>query len=166
VSAPLLQFCEWLESTSLGVIARESLWGFQAFVGIHILGLALSVGTLVWFDLRLVGVSMRRVPVSAVYRRLMPWTLAGFAVMFLSGGALLAGFATAAYGNVYFRLKATAIVLAGVNALVYHLVSERGIAAWDTAERPPGPARMAGLVSIVLWATVILCGRMMSYTMF
>lgn len=86
--------------------------------------------------------------------------------MFISGGMLLAGFATAAYGNLYFRIKIAALLLAGVNALIYHRVTERGIAGWDHGARPPGPARLAGLASIFLWAVVIMAGRMMSYTMF
>jgi len=161
-----MSIAQWLEATWAGVIVRESLWGFQIVVAIHILGLIVSVGTLVWFDLRLVGLSMTRIPVSIVYRRLMPWMFLGFVVMFTSGGMLLAGFATAAFGNLYFRLKMAAIVLAGLNALVYHVRTERQIARWNDAARPPLPARMAGLISVALWAGVILAGRMMSYTMF
>src|SRR6185503_9290267 len=162
----ILSVCEWLETTAPGVLVRESLYGFQVLAGIHILGLTISVGTLLWFDLRLAGVSMPRCPVSALYRRLMPWTLVGFVVMFISGAWLFTGFATKAYGNVYFRIKLAAIVLAGVNALFYHFVTERRIAHWNDAARPPMPARLAGMISIVAWTIVIMAGRMMSYTIF
>ena len=162
----ILSVCEWLESTEAGVLVRESLYGFPILAAIHILGLTVSVGTLVWFDLRLAGVSMPRCPVSSLYRRLMPWTLVGFGLMFLSGLLLFTGFATKAYGNVYFRIKLTAIVLAGVNALVYHRMTERRIAHWNDAARPPMPARLAGVISIVVWTIAIMAGRMMSYTMF
>ena len=162
----ILGVCEWLESTAPGVLVRESLYGFQIVAAIHILGLTISVGTLLWFDLRLAGVSMPRCPVSSLYRRLMPWTFVGFAVMFISGALLFTGFATKAYGNVYFQIKLAAIVLAGVNALVYHFVTERRIARWNDAARPPVPARLAGVISIVMWTIVIMAGRMMSYTIF
>lgn len=162
----ILQICEWLESTSLATLIRESQYGFSVVVGFHILGLTLSVGTLVWFDLRLLGVSMRGCRVSDVYRRLSPWLLTGFSVMFITGAMLLTAFATSAYGNLYFRIKAVALALAGVNALVYHFTTERTIARWDKAARPPLAARIAGLTSIVVWASVIVAGRMMSYTMF
>jgi uncharacterized protein DUF6644 len=162
----ILSVCEWLESTEVGVLVRESLYGFPILAAIHILGLTVSVGTLVWFDLRLAGVTMPRCPVSSLYRRLIPWTLVGFGLMFLSGLLLFTGFATKAYGNVYFRIKLTAIVLAGVNALVYHRMTERRIAHWNDAARPPMPARLAGVISIVVWTIAIMAGRMMSYTMF
>ena len=145
---------------------HESLYGFAIVVAIHILGLTLSVGTVIWFDLRLLGVSMLRIPVSQLYRRLMPWILSGFAIMFVSGGILLAAYATSAYGNLYFRVKAVALLLAGINAVFYHRVTERQIHRWDEARRPSVPARAAGLISILVWSVVIVAGRMMSYTMF
>ena len=162
----LLQMFEWLEATPLGLLVRESAWGFPILVALHIMGIMLSVGTLVWFDLRLLGVSMTGVKASLLYRRLMPWMFTGFAVMFITGFMLLAGFATNAYGNLYFRIKVIAMVLAALNALFYHRFTERRIAEWDDDPGPPASARMAGLVSISVWMTVILAGRMMSYTMF
>lgn len=162
----LLQICEWLENTPPSLFVRESLYGFAIVVAIHLMGLTLSVGTLVWFDLRLLGVSMRRIRVSELYRRLAPWLLTGFASMFVSGSILFAAYATSAYGNLYFRIKLMALMLAGVNALIYHFTTERTLARWDESPRPPLPARLAGLTSIVVWTVVILAGRMMSYTIF
>ena len=59
-----------------------------------------------------------------------------------------------------------AILLAGLNAVVYHVVTERSLDRWDNQARVPTAARAAGAISLGLWAIVILCGRMMSYTMF
>ena len=159
------QLLEWLEATPIGLLVRESLWGFPIVVAIHILGLTLSVGLLVWFDLRLLGASMRGHLASAMYRRLAPWMFTGFALMMVSGLMLFTAFATAAYENVYFRIKVAAMVLAAINALVYHRMTERRIAEWD-AGSPPTGARLAGLVSMCVWLVVIVSGRMMSYTMF
>lgn len=147
-------------------MVRESLYGFPILVAIHLIGLTVSVGVVIWLDLRLLGLSMQGQPVSAVYRRLMPIAFVGFAVMFISGGLLLAGFATAAYENWYFRMKLAAMLLAGVNVLLYHRFTERSIVHWDESRRPPLPARAAGLISIAAWMLVVLAGRMMSYTMF
>lgn len=163
----IIAFCEWLESTSFGAIARESLYGFQILVAIHIVGIIWSVGLLLWVDLRMLGLGFRAGRLSAIQRSLQPWFLVGFTTMFVSGIALFAGFATSAYGNVYFRIKIAAIVLAGINALTFHWITGRQPSGWDTGgTRPPGAVRAAGLVSLLLWATVVICGRMMSYTLF
>ena len=160
------QLLEWLEATPVGVLIKESPWGFPIIVAVHIFGITLSVGMLVWFDLRLLGVSMTGYRASVIYRRLMPWMFTGFTIMFITGLMLVTAYATAAYGNLYFRIKVSAMVLAAVNALVYHRYTERRIREWDDASPPPTGARFAGLVSICVWAVVIMAGRMMSYTMF
>lgn len=162
----MLTILQTLEATSVGTLVRESLYGFPVVVGLHLLGLALAVGSLVWFDLRLVGAVLTSVPVSRVYRQLMPWAACGFIISFVTGGMLFAGYATAAFSNPYFRLKMAALVVAGLNAGFYHLVTERGRAEWDHAVPPPSAVRAAGAISLLAWAIVILSGRLMAYTMY
>ena len=162
----LLQICEWLESTKLAELVTQSTYGFPILVAIHLMGLGLSVGTVIWFDLRLLGKVLTTMPVSLVYRRLAPWMLAGFTVMFLSGATIFVGYAMAAYSNPYFRLKLAMIVLAGVNAAVFHFSTQKHLAGWDAWTHPPTAARLAGVISIASWIVVVLAGRMMSYTMF
>ena len=157
---------ETLENTRLAALIQESLYAFPVVVGVHILGLTLSVGTLLWVDFRLLGLTLRSLPISRVYRELAPWFIAGFAMMFASGAVLFTAYATAAYGNVFFRIKMIALLLAGANALALHFLSGRRQSTWDTAPRPPVSVRIAGLISVLLWMTVIVAGRMMSYTMF
>ncbi len=162
----LLEICQQLEATKLAEWVTQSEWGFRIMAGTHLMGLGLSVGTIVWMDLRLLGKTMRTCPVSEVYRRLAPWMLFGFAVMMISGVVLFVSYASAAYGNTFFAVKLGAILIAGVNAGIYHFLTERQIAQWDTAPRPPLVARMTGLISIGAWTVVVLAGRAMSYTMF
>jgi hypothetical protein len=162
----LPEILESLQSTTVATLIQESQYGFALVVGVHILGLSLSVGTLVWVDLRLLGVALTRSRVSYVYHALAPWFLFGFAMMVTSGAMLFTAYATAAYANTYFRIKMSALALAGVNALFFHAITQRAQSGWDDAPRPPIGARVAGLTSLVLWAVVILAGRMMSYSVF
>lgn len=162
----ILEICEWLEGTGPALFVRESLYGFQIVVAFHLLGLIFSVGAFLWVDLRLLGVAFRRYRISDVYRSLAPWFLIGFGVMLVSGTTLFAGFATSAYGNFYFRAKIILLALAGANALIYHFTAARAHGSWDEAAVPPLGVRAAGLTSLVLWAGVVIVGRMISYTMF
>jgi hypothetical protein len=162
----VLDMCRWLEGTAPALLVRESTYGFQVVVAAHLLGIAISVGLLLWFDLRLVGVCMVRTGVTELYRALAPWFLGGFALMFASGVLLFVAYASSAYGNVFFRIKFVGLLLAGANALYYHFTTARTMPAWDGAPRPPTSVRLAGVASIALWMVVIVTGRMMSYTMF
>lgn len=156
---------QWLEASAPAELIQTSLYGFVIAVAVHLLGLTLSVGTLLWVDLRMLGVALPSVSLRAVYRGLAPWFLVGFAVMLTSGAALFSAFASAAYENVFFRVKMAAIALAAVNAVVFHFVLARQPDEAADA-RPALGVRAAGLVSLLLWTVVILCGRMMSYTIF
>jgi hypothetical protein len=152
-----------LEDTRIGEIVRES--AFPYVEGAHVLGLALSVGTVVWFDLRLIGVTMRSRSVTEVFQNLKGWMIAGFCLMFLTGALLFTAHAVKAYSNGYFRAKIALIVLAGVNTAVYHLTVDRRRAEWNDAAVPPLAARAAGLVSLVLWFSVIAAGRIFAYNL-
>ena len=55
---------------------------------VHLTGLLITVGTVSLWDLRLLGASLREIPVSRVGKALLPWTWAGFCVMALSGAAM------------------------------------------------------------------------------
>jgi hypothetical protein len=157
------QLCQWLQDTSWGTGIRESTWVFPIVEGTHAIGIALSVGILLIMDLRLAGVLMRREPVSRISNQLMPWSLGGFVIMFITGILLFWSQAMKAYGSIFFRIKLVLLVLAAINALVFKLTLRRSIVTWDTAEKPPFRARMAGILGIVLWAGVIAAGRTMAY---
>lgn len=159
-----MSVAEWLqalERTRIGEVVRES--AFPYIEGTHVLGLALSVGTVVWFDLRLLGAVMRTRPVSEVFENLRGWMIAGFGVMFLTGALLFTAHATKAYANPYFRLKLALLLLAAVNTGIFHLTIDRRRAEWNDALTPPLAARAAGLASLVLWFSVIAAGRIMAY---
>ena len=157
------QFCQWLQDTPWGTGIRESTWVFPIIEGTHAIGIAFSVGILLIMDLRLMGVLLRREPVSEVSNHLMPWSLGGFAVMFITGSLLFWSQAVKAYGSIFFRIKIVLLILAAINALAFELTLRRNIVAWDTLEKPPFRARLAGLLGILLWAGVIAAGRTMAY---
>jgi hypothetical protein len=161
----LLEICQQLEASRLGELVTLSQWGFPILVTMHLLGLGLSAGTIMWMDFRLMGWILTDYSPAAMYRRLAPWVLAGFALMLISGLALFVGYATSAYGNTYFRIKLVALLVAGLNAAVYHAVTERRLTT-SPGGLLPRSARATGLISLTVWTVVILAGRMMSYTMF
>jgi hypothetical protein len=162
----LLRFCEWLASTPGSIALHESRYLFLIVLTVHVLTLTVFVGTAVMIDLRLLGATMSRVPVSEVAARLLPWTTAGFLVMITSGTLLFYAAPLLRYQNLFFRLKMVALVLALVNAWVFHKTVYRSVAAWDLDPIPPRKARVAGGISLVLWAVIITAGRMIPYQLY
>ncbi len=158
-----LQFCQWLQDTSIGTSLRESIWAFPIVEGTHLLGIAISVGTLLVVDLRLAGWLFQRESVSGVARSVIPVSAVGFSLMFVTGTLLFWCQAVKAWGSIYFKIKIALLVLAGVNALVFELTLRKRLASWDNAPIPPAGARLSGIAGIIIWAGVICAGRTMAY---
>ena len=133
---------------------------------VHVLTLCVFVGMSVMLDLRLLGIALRKVPVAEVTDRLVPWMVAGFVVMFVSGLMLFYAIPVRSYQNIFFRMKVIALVLAGVNAWVFHNGVHQKVHEWGIGRMPPRKARVAGGVSLFLWAFIIVCGRMIAYNWF
>jgi hypothetical protein len=117
-------------------------------------------------DLRLLGLTLRKVPFSEVAARLLPWTAAGFAVMVLSGSLLFYAIPVRTYLNIFFRIKVAMLVLAGLNAWIFQRTVYRRVAEWDVKLVAPVGARVAGGLSLLLWACIVIAGRMIAYNWF
>ena len=162
----LLHFCEWLANTPGSIALHESLWGYPVLESVHVLALCLFVGMAAALDLRLLGAALRRTPVSEAATRLLPWAVAGFVVMVVSGALLVYAIPVRTYQSIWFRAKVVLMMAAGLNAWVFHHTVYSRVGAWNLDRIPPKRARAAGAVSLVLWASVIILGRMIAYNWF
>jgi len=162
----MLNFLEWLGSTSWSVALLESLYVWPFLESTHVLTLGLFVGTAVMNDLRLLGWTMKRVPVSEVTGRLLPWTRIGFTVMVVTGLLIFYSSPVRYYHNIFFRLKVLLLIVAGLNAFVFHRGIHRRVAEWDLDTVLPREARRAGAVSLVAWALIVVAGRLIAYNWF
>jgi uncharacterized membrane protein HdeD (DUF308 family) len=92
--------------------------------------------------------------------------VAGFVMMVITGVLLFYAIPVRSYQSVWFRLKVIALLLAGLNAFVFHTTIDRRVAEWDLAPVPPPAARRAGAASLLLWAIIVVAGRMIAYNWF
>lgn len=158
-------FCEWLASTSGSIALHESLYVYPLVESAHVLSLLLFVGTVAFVDLRLLGWTLREVPVSEVARRLLPFTIAGFVIAATTGALLFYAIPVRTYTSVFFRVKVLMLLAAAGNAWLFHLRT-RGEVPWDRDATPPRTARLTGAFSLLAWTVVIVAGRMIAYNWF
>jgi len=153
---------EGIEDSALGQAMRQWLWLYPAVEIVHIVGIAILVGSIAVLDLRLLGVS-RSLSVRRLAAHVLPWTLASFALIVPSGLAMFVAHASDMLSNPVFALKLSLIGLAGVNAAVFHVGVYRSAGKWDIDVLPPAAARAAGVFSLLIWISVIACGRLLAY---
>ena len=166
ISASLLAVCHWLEKMPVSMAIRQSSLLFNAIIAIHTLGIILTAGTIWLVDLRLLGFGLRREPVSDVLQQVLPWTWTGFVVMFSTGILLFCAEAATVFPSISFRIKISLILLAGLNALVFHKTVYRGASAWKLESPTPARARLAALLSLTFWIGVVGAGRAIAYEVY
>lgn len=170
------QFLTWLQhglgkgpgdtaqSWSEALLGSLNFWALLE--GTHLLTLMLFAGTIFVVDLRLLGVTFRRTPVSVVSERVLPLTVAGFVIMIVTGLGLFFAKPMFYYHNIWFRAKMVFLVLAMINIAVFHTRVQRNQSAWDKAPTPPTGARISAVLSIASWLVVITMGRFIAYDWF
>jgi len=156
----------WLNELPSSIALRESLYVWPLLESAHVMMLGLFVGTAFVNDLRLLGWTMRKVPVSEVTGRLLPWTRLGFAGMVVTGAVLFYASPLRYYHNAFFRLKMLLMLVALANVFVFHRGIHRRVAEWDLAPELPRQARLAGALSLGVWALIVVAGRMVAYNWF
>ena len=159
----LLHLCQWLYASSFATAIRESQYGFPIIETLHVLGITVLVGTVAIVDLRLLGVVMKREPVSKVLEQVLPLTWCGFLIQSCSGSLLLFSKAAEYYWNPIFRIKLVLLLLAGLNPLIFHSTIYRSVAIWSESRVTPIRAKLAGAFSLTIWSAIIVAGRAIAY---
>jgi hypothetical protein len=131
-----------------------------------VLTLGLFLGTLLMVDLRMLGVTLRRIPVGQVAASLLPWTTAGFVVMVISGALLFYAIPVRSYQSLFFRIKVILLILAGLNMWRYHRGIHRSVDKWGSDAVTPKAAKVAAGISLATWACVVFAGRFIAYNWF
>jgi hypothetical protein len=154
---------EWADALPSSIAIRESIFGWPYLLTGHAVSMALFAGLILMMDLRLLGFAFKRTPLSQVQRQLFPWQMLTMALSAATGLTLLYSKPLLYYGKLFFWIKMTLMILAGVNAIAFHYGTYTNVAQWDSTPRPPLGARLAGAFSIALWAGIIVFGRFTAY---
>jgi len=141
------------EALPVNPIARWE-WVFPVVETLHVLGFTLLVGTVVVLDLRLLGWRLRKLTVSRLAKELSPWTWTGIVVQLITGPYLFSGDPFEYVQITAFRVKMALLLV----ALIFHFTAIRAAAAPQRDEQPLGWRRLAAVVSVGLWFSVLLGG--------
>jgi hypothetical protein len=159
-------FTAWLAATQWSIALHESLYAYTLIESAHVIGIMLFVGTIAMVDLRLLGLAWRTTPVSQMNARILPWTVAGFVLMFATGLLLFYAIPIRTWHSLWFRTKMVLLIVAAINIWIFHRRVERDRALWDQAAVPPRGARISAAISLFVWVSVIVMGRMIAYNWF
>jgi hypothetical protein len=145
---------QWIESTPLSALVRSSRVAIPIIETIHLLAIALAVGTILVIDLSILGIAMRRESVPRIARELAPWTWCGFGATLVTGILLFWAEAVKISCKPVFWAK-LALLMA---AFAFHLTAHQKLIG--AAEPLQGvQARLTAGMSLAFWFGVAFGGK-------
>lgn len=131
----------------------------------HVLAITIVFGSILIVDLRLLNLAARDYPISRLSKALVPVTWIAFIIAAATGSLLFISNPITYFGNFYFRAKILLMICAGLNMAIFHVWTMRSMRRWDETPHVPLAVKSAGLISILIWVTIIFCGRWIGFTM-
>jgi len=157
-----MEIINFLENNVIADFIRQSLWAYPMLESIHLIGLAFVVGAVAMLDFRLIGLS-KTLPVRGLTKHILPWVRFAFILITISGFLLYMSDAEYYTFKVIFWVKIGLIVIAGLNAFLFHKGIYHKVDNWNKYNQPPFRARVTGSISLVVWMSVIVTGRLLAY---
>jgi len=156
-----MAFLEWLQSTWVGVLVAESLWGYPLFETIHSLGMAMLIGSLGLINLRVLGYKPD-LPLFNM-QQLLPLAWLGFTLNAVSGALLFTSDAVYFFSSYTFRIKMVLIVLGGLNAALLGRRIFRDAASAGAAAPAAASTKFIAVTSLIFWFGAVCAGRLIAY---
>jgi hypothetical protein len=159
----LLAFCEALANTPLSQFVQNTEWIIPLTQTIHILAIAVVIGSVGLIDLRLLGLAGRSQSVSSMARRLLPTVWVSLAVLFCSGSVLIIGEPQRSLANPAFQLKMLMLLLVATMTAFLQGSLRRDVAFWELSPGRRLAAKLTAIVSLLLWVGIVFAGRWIAY---
>ena len=154
-------FSTWIEATWLHDWVVQNQLVFTAAETLHFMGLTVLCGALLVIDLRGLGF-FPRMPLIELHK-LIPLALGAFVVQVLTGVTFIASNPAHYFNDLSFQLKMALIPLAGLNALIFEVYVFRPMLAGEPGVETRAVTRITSGLSILIWALVLICGRLIPY---
>ena len=152
-----------IESIDFLTRFSESVLAYPIVLSTHLTCIALFGGMILMTNLRLLGLTFKSVTITEMVTSLRPWKRVGGAVMIATGLLLATSEAETYSPNPYFWTKMVVLGLIGVHALIFRPIVYNQTEELDRSPVIPTKAKVAAILSLVLWTTMFTMGRMIAY---
>jgi len=153
-----MEFLAAIEQQGLVRLLKGSFYAYPVVNALHIAAIGVLLTSVWLMDLRVVG-ALKTLPEQAFLAALRRVALTGFACAVLTGATLFSVRASDYAANPAFLAKMGLIVLAGLNLLIFIVLSRGRV----TGALASGGERAVAGVSAILWVAVLLAGRFIGF---
>ena len=138
-----------------------SRWAYALVNATHILGIALLIGSIIPFNLHILGL-WRNFPRLILARVLLPVAVTGLLLAMIAGSLLFSVKALEYSEIIFFQIKIVLVVIGSLSALLLHRAY--GLSLEHATDHETGSRlRVHALLSILCWPAALICGRLVAF---
>ena len=176
----------WLFETAIAGSIRENDWLFPMLESLHVLGVTVFLGSIIWVDLRILRFANNERRLQKFVNELLPITWLMFLVAVVTGFALFTSNAVNYAHNIFFQLKILFLTFAGLNMIIFHVWYHNKVLSDDLSYPSPligteisnnfqfrdlifkfsfwAYGRWSAVLSVVFWIFIIALGRWIGFS--
>jgi uncharacterized membrane protein len=159
----LTEFSLWLSGTDFSLWLQTHFWAIPTAQSIHILSIAALFGSALMLDMRIFGLAGGTRNLNQLSRRYVPWIWWALLILLVTGSLLAIAEPVREFINPIFWIKMVLVAVAAILNLGFYAAVRRRAATWDTDRPGHGTIRICAILLIILWWTIMFCGRWIAY---
>ncbi len=164
----LAVFAQWIATSEARELANWLLSNTPGLPPIlqtiHLLSIAAVMGSIVFINLRVLGLAARRQQVGEMIGRLMPWTWFALPTLFISGLPFILARPARYFTNPVFQIKFSLLLPAILLAVLFYRLSLRETNYWTSSEHRLITGKIIAAGSLFLWLSIVMAGRWIAYS--
>jgi hypothetical protein len=158
-NSSLIQFCYYLERTSLNALIQDNFWIVPTLQSIHILGIASVLVGILLINLRILGIHGRSESIATVIARYRSLVWLPLPALLITGCIMIVGEPARSLTNPAFQLKMLMLLAVICISLLFQKKwnNKNSLIPANTA------ARLLAILSLALWVGIVAAGRWIAY---
>jgi hypothetical protein len=157
-------FAEWLSATSLSLfIQNHNSWTIPTIQSIHIVGIAAALGSVFMIHLRVLQWAGTDQTLLQTTDRFGPWLTGSLWLMLATGLLMVIGEPVRELVTFSFWLKMFLVAISTVIAVLFQRSVRNHDERWAQALLGRTSVKWAAILTFVIWACIIILGRLIAY---
>jgi hypothetical protein len=157
------QFALWLASTAPSVFIQEhNAWAIPAIQTVHIVGIALVMGSVLMIDLRILGLAWADHTLRQTTSRFGPWLTGSLWLLLATGLLMVVGEPVRELVSFSFWLKMALVALGAAVAVSFQRALRRQEQHWESKAAQPS-IKLLAILTFFIWIGIIFLGRLIAY---
>jgi hypothetical protein len=157
------RFAEWLAATPVSLAIQTHEWVIPTIQSIHIIAIAVVMGSVLMIDMRIVGWAWRDQTLAETAGRFLPWLSAALVVLLISGVVMIAGEPVRQLLALSFWLKMGVVLVGTAVTVVFRRSLRRHAVDWESSLGRGPAVRALAILTLFIWACAIVLGRLIAY---